>query len=156
MKRIQSAMLLLFVLALAAPAFAQLPPVIEGLQNPSVTIGASMLKTDPGVGFQRYQPFVEASVPLLRIGNFPCALFGIGVTAEALDPALTDVNLGFSIPLVTCAPKSGQFVVKAGYAKIATGVEKPDAYFVGVGFSLTSHTTLATKRAAKRAKQGGK
>lgn len=137
------------VLLLPSLALAQLPQPIEGLQNPSVIFGASYLKDDPGAGFQRVQPFVTAGIPLLRLGSIPCAVFGVGLTAGALDPALSEVELGVSLPLLTCAPRGGQFVIQVGYAKIATGVEKPDGYYAGIGFSLTSPATLRAKRIKK-------
>ena len=147
----------LAVLLLPSLALAQLPEPFDPLQNPGFTAGVSVLRRAPGPGLQRVQPFIEASVPILKIGDFPCAFFGIGLTAEELDPALGDIQFGVSLPFVTCSVKGSGFIVRAGYAKIIAGAEeKPDAYFAGVGFSRTSPTAIAKKRAEREASKAAR
>jgi hypothetical protein len=151
-------LLIAAVVLLLAPALTSaqvvLPEPIEGLLNPSVTGGISILMDAPPDGYKRVQPFLEASVPLLRLGDLPCSFGGLGLTAGALDPRLTDIVLGVSIPVMTCA--KGRFVGKAGYAKIVTGTEKPDAGFLNVGFSLTTREEMAAKREIKAKKKSAK
>jgi hypothetical protein len=145
------------LVAVASPAFAQLPPVIEGFQNPVVVGGMSYLSQAPvDPAAKRANIFVTANIPGIKVGSLPLYIGGIGVTGGALDPSLQEVQFGASIPLVTWAVKSGQFVFQAGYTKLLTGVEKPDGFYGGVGFSLTSPAKLAHKRMVRDAKKAGK
>lgn len=141
-------------LAVAAPSFAQLPPVVEGVQNPTLVFGASYLKTDPGPGFHRAGVFIAATIPgLIKVG--PCYLAGVGVAGETIDPSLKDLPFGMAFPIATCVLNQGQWGFQGGYAKILNTEDKPDAWYFGATFSFTSPAKLSYKRALKKAKMRG-
>lgn len=148
-------LLVIGLVALAAPSFAQLPPVVEGFGNPAIVAGGSYLSEDPGPGVKRANFFITANIPGLKIGNLPVYIGGIGVTGGGLDPALSSIDFGTSVPILTWAVASKQFVVQVGYTKILTGEVKPSGWYGGFGFSFTSPQKMAYKRALKKAKKLG-
>ncbi len=139
------------LLLFAVPSFAQLPSVIEGLQNPTVVAGAGYLTTDPGVGFSRVKFILTANVAGIKpLDNIPLYIGGVGVDLRTLDPVLGSVTgVGVSVPILTYAINDGQFVIQAGWAHDLSGTPTSGNVYAGVGFSLTSPATLKAKRLAK-------
>lgn len=143
------------ILAIAVPSFAQLPEPIEGFGNPAIVAGGSYLSEDPGPGVKRAGFFITANIPGIKIANLPVYVGGIGVTGGGLDPTLSEIQFGTSVPLLTWAVASKQFIVQVGYTKVLTGDVKPSGWYGGVGFSLTSPQRMSYKRAVKKAKKLG-
>ena len=146
----KSLLAVLAVLGLSVSAHAQ---TFEALTNPNVVAGLSYLSKDPGEGFQRFNFFLTANVAGVRIAEGLYA-GGAGVAGSTLDPNLSEFQFSVSLPILTYAIGGGQWVVQGGYAWVLTGEgDKPDGFYAGAGFSLTSPVAMKAKRAAKKAER---
>jgi hypothetical protein len=145
------------VLLGALPSYAQLPRVFEGLQNPHVVFGVSYLTDNPGPDQQRWNSFLTANVPLLKLGDLPCAALGIGLTGADLGPPYDQFEWGASIPILTCSlGNDSQFAFQGGWTVAFVGDTRPTGYYAGIGFSLTDSDQLAEKRARRKAEKEAK
>ena len=137
---------------LAAPAlsWAQLPPVIEGLQNPIVVVGPAYQTSAPATG-SRVQLFLSANVAGVKpFANVPLYLGGVGVDIRTVSADLASVTgAGISIPVVTYQFGGSQFVAQVGWGHDLSGDPTSGKIYAGLGFGLTSHAQLKAKRLAK-------
>lgn len=137
----------------AVPSYAQLPRVVEALENPQVVAGAGYMTEDPGAGVSRVKFLLTANVAGIRpLANVPLYVGGVGVDLRTLDPVLGSVTgVGISIPILTYAIKEGQFVAQVGWAHDLEGTAKSGNVYAGFGFSLQKPAVMQAKRVAKKA-----